>query len=83
MPSKATTEAGDMLDLLISKASALRAAGYTEVSIGDMTAKLSPPEPEPVAAEKHDQHPPSPIDPLSDPATYGGGRVPGFPRPKE
>lgn len=68
----------ELLDLLIAKAPALIAAGVTHVSVSGMSADLtSPPQSIVVAPQSN---PPVFLDPLNDPATFPGGRVPGFRR---
>lgn len=72
-----------MLDLLIAKAPAMRRAGILNLSIDGLSVVLAEDVPDPVKPDKHDATPPEPLDPMNDPATYGGGPVPGFQRPKE
>ena len=75
--------AAELIDLLIDRAPRLIAVGITSLSIDGMSATLSKPaavaapagKPQPVAK----QH----SDPMRDPATYQGGKVPGFTREEE
>lgn len=72
-----------LLDLLIARAPALIAAGITSLSIDGLSATLAKPaavgapagKPQPIAK----QH----IDPMRDPSTYPGGKVPGFTRDED
>jgi hypothetical protein len=78
-PAKHTPAA--LLDLLIDRAAALHAAGVTSITIDGLSATLAAPAPPastPVAEPDEGPH----IDPMYDPATYPGGRIPGFTRPK-
>lgn len=71
--------AAELMDLITSRAPALIAAGVTELEIDGFAVKLSAPPPAatPVAkAAPVRQH----VDPLQDPSTYAGGRVPGYTR---
>jgi hypothetical protein len=90
MPPAKKTTAAALLDLLISKAPALHAAGITSLTLDGvavtLTAPPAPPPP-PRAKGKADEDPP-PLaqgyaDPLNDPSTYPGGRLPGFTRVRE
>lgn len=70
------------LRVLAQEAPALIAAGVTSLRLGELEATLAPPAvagkaPEPRAARA------AHIDPLRDPSTYPGGRVPGFTRDEE
>jgi hypothetical protein len=71
------------LRVLVQEAPALIAAGVTSLRVGDIEATLAPPpaKPEnlPKARAPARQH----IDPLRDPSTYPGGRVPGFTRDED
>ena len=69
-----------LLQLLIDKARALRAAGVTHVELEGLAFDLAPAELE--MAEVVPEERLEELDPLNDPATYGrlDGRVPGFPR---
>ena len=87
-PAKKPTPAA-LLDLLISNAAALHAAGITSLTLDGLsvtlTAPPSPPPP-PRAKGKADDEPApgqSYVDPLNDPSTYPGGRLPGFTRVRE
>jgi len=72
--------AAELLDLLVARAPGLIAVGVTSVSIAGLSATLSaPPAPMPANA-KPQQIAKSHIDPMRDPATYPGGRVPGYTR---
>jgi len=73
-------ESEALLDLLIKRAPALIAAGVTSVQIEGLSATLSPPPaPPPLNAKPQPVAKPH-IDPMRDPSTYPGGRVPGFTR---
>lgn len=73
----------ELIDLLIDRAPKLIAAGITSLSIEGMSATLSKPAPAPASIA-----PPKPIarqhiDPMRDPSTYPGGKVPGFTRDED
>ena len=76
----------EIVNLLAERAPALRAAGVTSFTIGDFAVDFAPHEqPPPPPRRRADEDDPAPdasSDPMQDPATYGGGRVPGFTRPK-
>jgi hypothetical protein len=65
------------IDLVLSRAAELRAAGV--LSIGPESATFAPAEPEQLKGDeiKNDATE-SGLDALHDPATYAGGFVPGF-----
>lgn len=69
-----------VLEVLLCRAPALRASGVRQLSVGDLSVELSPPDPEPApkaTATGNQVY----VDPLHDPETYGSnGRVPGFMR---
>lgn len=69
--------AADVLTLLEARAEGLRRVGVLVVAIDGFSAQLAPwsapSQPERPAAPE-----PTYSDPLYDPATYPGGRVPGF-----
>lgn len=72
-----TTEAAEIIDLLINRAPKLRAAGVLELDLGDFAVTLRSLEP--------DAEPEAPVveetkNMWNDPATYGGGVVPGTTR---
>lgn len=78
------------IDAIISRAPDLRRAGITELSVGDLRLVVGTPwiDPPTVTDARGlvvapDAPPPEAVDPLNDPSTYPGGRVPGFQRPKE
>ena len=76
--------AAELIDLAIARAPALIAAGITWLEIpGKLQLTLK--EPAGAVAEVEAPAPVSAshIDPLQDPATYPGGRIPGFTREKE
>lgn len=81
MPPAKKPTAADLIALIIARAPALHAAGVTSLSIDGFAVTLTAPPapvaalPEPPAATQH-------IDPMQDPATFPGGRIPGFTRPK-
>lgn len=68
-------------DLIVARASALRAAGVLQLELDGATFVLAPPAPiEPDYPYDADPPRPDPADPFDDPHTYGlGGRVPAFP----
>lgn len=77
---KPTVSLEDALTAIAKHAPALRAAGVLQVSIdGQLGAVLAPAEPLPSSVP-----PPRPrpvhTDPLQDPDTFPGGRVPGYKR---
>lgn len=79
MAAKPTPEA--MLDAILSRVPALRAAGVSELSVGGVSLKLAAPvvvDPLPVASvTAQDVSAPA----LDDPESYGlppGSQVPGF-----
>lgn len=76
------SSAAELLDLLIARAPALIAAGITSVSIEGLSATLAPPPPVAPPASKAKAQPvaKSHTNPMLDPSTYPGGRVPGFTR---
>lgn len=71
--------AADVLTLIAERAETLRKAGVLVVQVDGFSAQFAPwhdpgvPERERTTAEQYS-------DPLLDPATYPGGRVPGFER---
>ncbi len=76
------------IDAIISRASDLRRAGITELSVGDLRLVVGTPWHDPPTDARGlvvppEAPPPEAVDPLNDAATYPGGRVPGFQRPKE
>lgn len=79
---KGPRELSEAIDLILARAPALIAAGVTSVSTPGFSITLAPPPP-PAAVVP----PPPPAkvftDPLSDPSTFPGGRVPGFRREGE
>lgn len=77
MGSKPTTDPAALMDLIASRAPKLIAAGVTSLTIGDFSCTLAPPPPTGTPAEPG-QVPRSHPNPLHDPTTYPGGRVPGF-----
>jgi hypothetical protein len=83
----APNQIDELIDVLLKRAPELQAAGYTSISIGELSATFGPPPAPPTDMRGFDvssnDSPPPPLDPLQDPATYPGGRVPGFQRPKK
>lgn len=76
--------AAELLDLIIARAPALIAAGVTSLSIEGLSATLSRPAPAPAArADKPAPPPRRHIDPMRDPSTYPGGKIPGFTRDED
>lgn len=70
--------AAETLSLIAERAEALRKVGVLVVTVDGFSVQLAPwadpGQPDRSVAE------PTYADPLSDPATYPGGRVPGFER---
>ncbi|MGE5802953.1 MAG: hypothetical protein ACM358_11925 [Gemmatimonadota bacterium] len=71
-----------LLELVIRRAPAMLAAGITHLSIDGFSVTLSPPPP-PAPNVKPEPIAKSHIDPLRDPSTYPGGKVPGFTRDED
>lgn len=73
------------LDTILARAAELRAAGITSLTLDGVAVTLAPPEPTmpdlPRTTPTEDADA-TRVDPMSDAATYGGGKVPGFKRPK-
>lgn len=83
MPTKVTkTGAAETLSILRDMAPALRAAGVRRFKIGDVEADLAPPDPPAPERTRNDERTIEYDDPLDDPSTFGGGKVPGFERPE-
>lgn len=80
MPPAPKSSAAELLELLIARAPALIAAGITSVSIEGLSATLAAPPPAAGAAPKAQPVAKQHINPMRDPSTYPGGRVPGFTR---
>ena len=78
------TAVEQVLTLILQRVIELRQAGVTSLSIdGVFAITLGPPAPSPGSAPKPEEMPWQHIDPLRDPSTYPGGRVPGFTREDE
>ncbi len=72
----------DILTLIADRAESLRKAGVLVVQVGDFSAQLAPwTEDAPASTTRDAEREYS--DPLHDPSTYPGGRVPGFDRPDD
>jgi len=77
------------LDILITKAPALREAGVLKLSVDGVSAELMPAEqtlPEDLRAILDDAQGEMDADPMNDPSTYGlpeGASTPGFARLKK
>ena len=72
-----------LIDVIIRRAPELIAVGVISLSIDGLSATLAKPAP---VAPPPDRGPPPPrqhIDPLRDPSTYPGGKVPGFTRDED
>lgn len=95
MPPRTPATAA-LLDLVIDRAPRLRAAGVTHLQLDGFAVTLAPADAPlstsaigiDVQPSRRDDDPADedtgtrrPGDPLGDPATYAGGRVPGFRRP--
>lgn len=76
-------ELEQLLDAAAGKAESLRNAGVLYVEVGEVKLHLAPPELSLPDLGPGDQS--EPIDPLSDPATFGreDGSVPGFERVRQ
>jgi len=75
------TTPDEWIDLIIRKASELRASGVRTLSIDGVSFTLDPAEPPPSreSRQEFDEH-----DVFNDPATYGrASGVPGFNRPRD
>lgn len=72
-------DAGTWIDLVITRAAELRAAGITEIEADGCSASLTP-APPPISDEKivSDTQPDIPGNCFEDPASYPDGLVPGF-----
>lgn len=82
LPASTRLAAEDLVDLIIRRAPELVAVGVTSLTVEGLSVHLSAPpppppniKPEPIAK--------SHIDPLRDPSTYPGGKVPGFTRDED
>ena len=64
----AKDEANALIDLIIERAPALRAAGVLQINLGGSSFVLSPAQPEPDDGQQDDDPIP---DALHDPATFG------------
>jgi hypothetical protein len=85
-----TKAASELLDLVVARAPELAAAGVASVTIEGFSLMLRPRRLAPPGSptdedeeEAVEPSTPSDVDPLSDPATFAGGRVPGYPRPRK
>jgi hypothetical protein len=76
-------DAAAMLDLLIDRAPALIAVGVTTLEIEGLSVTLQRPAAAMTALPKAEPVAKQHTDPLRDPSTYPGGRVPGFTREDE
>jgi hypothetical protein len=74
--------ASELLTLIAERADGLRRAGVLVVTVDGFSAQLAPWNP-PTQPERPTAAEPTYSDPLLDPATYPGGRVPGFERDNE
>ncbi len=70
-------ERQESINQLIANAHKLRAAGVLSLNVNGMAVTLAPAPPAPLPIE-HAEIVPEYADPLDDPATYAGGRVPKF-----
>jgi len=80
--SESALDANQWLDLVIAKAEALRASGVTTITVGNCSVQLA--ELPPLAlihasgpTPRKDPEPNHDMDPLGDPALFGGS-LPGF-----
>lgn len=89
MMNTSPIEISKLIDLVIERAPALAAAGVTSLTVdGTLSITLAPPTgPTDLRGlqmpdtDEGAGPPPTHIDPMQDPSTYPGGRVPGFTRP--
>ncbi len=73
-----------LIEIIIQQAPQLIAAGVTSLSVDGLSVTLSAPPPRaPAQAPTPEKIAKSHIDPLRDPSTYPGGKVPGFTRDEE
>ena len=82
-PKPSPPSPAELIALIAERAPALIAAGVTSLKIGEFSVEMSRPTPPPAA-----DPPPAPAvrgrsNPLDDPSTYPGGRVPGYSREDE
>lgn len=80
--SDPSSDLRQQIDLLIERAPKLRAAGVTSLCLENISVTLAPPPVEPADLEPASA-PSTHIDPLKDPATFPGGRIPGYRREHE
>ena len=76
-------ELGKTLDVLIEKAKGLRSAGVSNLAMGSISINLLPEEATDPGVKRSEPEQKDFADPLDDPASYGGGVVPGFKRLRE
>jgi hypothetical protein len=84
VPRKTESREAALIDLLINRAPAMRAAGILNFSIADCSVSLAelPPAPLPAVKPTNTAVPGYP-SPLDDPSTYNlGGKVPGYKKPR-
>ena len=95
----AKRDPASILDAILDRVPRMREYGVLSVAHEGLTVTLAPMPPAPYVIREHpgtarqisgkvsedadDEKPPEVTDPLMDAATYGGGRVPGFARPKK
>lgn len=74
------SEAEQLIDLLITRAPALHAAGVTSLSFDGFSATIREPAAPALVGDAPKVAPPprQHIDPLKDASSYPGGKVPGF-----
>lgn len=73
-----TDEASAWIDLVLERASELRAAGVLSIGLGGCNATLAPAEPTIDTSKIKVDEVQAPRDPFHDPASYPGGYVPGY-----
>lgn len=71
------TTPAQWLELLIERAPQLRRAGVTRIALEGCTVDLAPVEPAAVHVPEEEAEL---LDPLDDPRTFPGGRMPTFQR---
>lgn len=84
MAAKTKSDLAELLRLVEERAPRLIAAGVTSVSVEGLSLTLASSVPtDPKDLPKADPVVRGHIDPMRDPSTYPGGRVPGFTREDE
>ena len=79
----APSELDTLISTLVKRAPELIAAGVTSISLGELSATLERPPPAPPQQIEKRPAPRDHVDPMRDPSTYVGGKVPGFTRDED